>query len=995
MNDEEHKTPIYKKKRIIEDTENRTGIKKSKLTYTYTIDVKNIDDTPLRFYKGFQYINDMINVLKKINISENVERKQKSSSSDEMKIDISKEEIQNIIIDFFSNKHQINEYKKYDVAQTILKNAEWKNVMNANSNKKMPDEEKKGGAIVVPKTYRKQNSNTETLINQLDLYTGIDKFDNMHDLKEKFDEKTFVKNRCNVNNELLKSFFNLNSDSYGSIESNKDDILEKIIDEFKIRENYQITSKVNDYNVVKRELFDVLDRFTVVVDVDYGKAYELIQIYATNSDGNSNGKVSIYKGVEVNYDPAGKKSNEDIIAMNCSVLEGKTSIIYEPITVSDCADNNFEYKSEFQRLTTKSNVSLFKDDNNNSSALIEKSGLPGEYILADKVFAQKGDKNSNDFKNLISKFINFIKGVSLSEPKKFSSEHYLAKRMGDACQAIAALYLPNAILVTYDILLVVFALSIGVKHIIHSHVKVDNEKYLTLYVDNASHKIDNRIINTYNEIISYGKSNLNLFIDKSPITTFNTTDNIDWTVIEQNIPQINEMINNIYENISKNVDILKINSNNFSNESSIQIQTYVNSAPFTDNIININSDKSNENYKIFVKSLSDVNLHLNNYFLHKNYVDTIEKCMKDIDDIGGLISNFNSSISSSSSSSSASSQGLNETSTKEYVENVSKYLSSIKVLDYHLKNPVKNFTSIINTNIKPNLLKIYKNAGFSQRIKAKLCSFDKTEFETDTGYSFLEKIFLDLKKYSNNVSNTLVTKLQSIIRITNGIVLKHGDMFEKRIEDLITNIQLQPSSGIPVSSSSSSQKGGNKIINEIKTSFNYIRDLKSYYNNIVNAVDNNILYENQEKMMCLFEIYMNYNDLQIEEQYFIRNYLNIEGTDYIQEIIDFFSSNDVKNNYLKEDIDNEDIYDMYIRQANIIPRQANTPFPLPSYPPFNPGITIKSRNIKPIRVRGGIRKITRRNKNKKEKNTKQSKRYVNKKSKNNKMKLKNYTRKHK
>ena len=119
----------------------------------------------------------------------------------------------------------------------------------------------------------------------------------MHDLKEKFDEKTFVKNRCNVNNELLKSFFNLNSDSYGSIESNKDDILEKIIDEFKIRENYQITSKVNDYNVVKRELFDVLDRFTVVVDVDYGKAYELIQTYATNSDGNSNGKVSIYREV--------------------------------------------------------------------------------------------------------------------------------------------------------------------------------------------------------------------------------------------------------------------------------------------------------------------------------------------------------------------------------------------------------------------------------------------------------------------------------------------------------------------------------------------------------------------------------------------------------------------------------------------------------------------------------------------------------------------------
>ena len=196
--------------------------------------------------------------------------------------------------------------------------------------------------------------------------------------------------------------------------------------------------------------------------------------------------------------------------------------------------------------------------------------------------------------------------------------------------------------------------------------------------------------------------------------------------------------------------------------------------------------------------------------------------------------------------------------------------------------------------------------------------------------------------------------------------------------------------------------GGNIVIDEIKQSLRYIDEIKNYYNDDTETsykdVDNKIVYENQEKMMCLFEIYMNYNDLQEEEKKFIRNYLTIEGTNYIQEIIDFFNTPNVKDNYLKENITDEEMYDYDIEIQNrkkrkIIQSQGQNPQFSFNINPFNVGYAAA------IKVKGGIRKITRRNKNKKEKNTKQSKRYVNKKSKNNnknnKMKLKNYTRKHK
>ena len=1020
MNDEEHKTPIVNQ-----------------------LEIQNIDNSPFRFYKGFQHVMDMIRILKKVNITENINSEienalsslnlNKNTKSNSLKCVLQNQNVQETINDFFSDKYQMSEIKKFGISPIVVDDIVNNMVEEEAEEKK--EEMKQGGAVVVPKTYTKVGSTTPTDINPLHLFTGIDMFDNMHDLKEHFNKDVYQKNRCNINDDLLKNFFNLDTISYSVIENNKNQILKTIINKLNIEDNYIITSRTNDYNKVKDELFSVLDNFTVIVDVDYGKAYELIEKYANSTEGN--GKVSIYKGVEVNYDPAGKKSDADIIEMGCKVLEGKPSIVYEPITNADCDNNNFEYKSIFQRLSTKSNVKLLIDDNNKSSALIEKSGEPGKYILADKTFAEKGDKNSNDYKELISRFINFIKGIGdLSEPKKFSAEHYLAKRMGDACQAIAALYLPNSILVTYDILLVLFALSIGVKHIIHSHVKVGTEKLLTLYVDKTSHRIDNRTANTYNEVLSYGKiNNIAGFSDIDAVSTNNIGD-IEWDKIKTKITEINGMVSEIYGTLQQNaVDLIETHSANV-NESSRQIETYLNSVEFTRPIINTNSDMSNENYKKFIKSLNDVKLYLHNYFLHKNYVDSIKKCIDDISEFSGLISEFNSSISSSSSAASSTSQELNEQNTKEYVENVSKYLSSIKVLQSILNNPVKSFTSIINTNIKLNLIKIYKNASTSQRLKAMICSFNNSEFETNTSYSFLENVFLDLKKYSISggintiVNDTLLNnKLQSIIATSNSIVLKHGDMLSTRIDSLKTQIQAQQSTiqaqqstiqaqqstiqAQPLTEEKEEEKnadktsslamvGGNIVINEIKQSLRYIDEIKNYYNDDTETsykdVDNKIVYENQEKMMCLFEIYMNYNDLQEEEKKFIRNYLTIEGTNYIQEIIDFFNTPNVKDNYLKENITDEEMYDYDIEIQNrkkrkIIQSRGQNPQFSFNINPFNVGYTAA------IKVKGGIRKITRRNKNKKEKNTKQSKRYVNKKSKNNnknnKMKLKNYTRKHK
>jgi hypothetical protein len=54
-------------------------------------------------------------------------------------------------------------------------------------------------------------------------------------------------------------------------------MLKTIINKLNIEDNYIITSRTNDYNKVKDELFSVLDNFTVIVDVDYGVDLYLIE----------------------------------------------------------------------------------------------------------------------------------------------------------------------------------------------------------------------------------------------------------------------------------------------------------------------------------------------------------------------------------------------------------------------------------------------------------------------------------------------------------------------------------------------------------------------------------------------------------------------------------------------------------------------------------------------------------------------------------------------
>ena len=1033
----------------------------------------HIDNSPIRFYNGFQHIMDMINILKKVNITGNINSEiqnalsslnlNSNSNSKSIECILQNQNAQNTIRDFFSDKHQMSEIKKFGVLPDVIESGYIELLVNVKKEadrmivqgtepeikkKAVPEGKKKavpepesemknGGAIVIPKTYTKVDSTTLTDINQLHLFTGIDMFDNMHDLKEKFNKDVYEKNRCTINYDLLQNFFNLDTISPSVIENNKNQMLKTIINKLKIEDNYIITSRTNDYETVKSELFSVLDNFTVIVDVDYGKAYELIGNYANSQEGE--GKVSIYKGVEVNYDPAGKKSDADIRAMGCKVLEGKPYIVYEPITNADCTNIDFEYKSIFQRLSTKSNVKLLIDDNNKSSALIEKSDQPGKYILADKTFAEKGDKNSNDYKELISRFIKFIKGIgsnNLSEPKKFSAEHYLAKRMGDACQAIAALYLPNSILVTYDILLVLFALSIGVKHIIHSHVKVGSEKLLTLYVDKTSHRIDNRFANTYNEVLSYGKiNNIAGFSDIEAVSTNNIGD-INWNKITTNITEINGMVSDIYGTLNQKASDLIQQHSVKVNDSSLQIEAYLTTnIAFTTPIINTNSDMSNENYKQFIDSLNKVKLYLHNYFLHKNYMDSIQKCIDDINKFSLLIPVFNSQLTSMSSSSSSSSVSqsppVDEKNTKEYVENVSKYLSSIKILQSILNNPVKSFDSI--TNIKLNLIKIYKIASTSQRLKAMICSFINTEFETNTNYSFLENVFLDLKKYSiSGVRNTIVNdtllnnKLQSIIDTSNSIVLKHGNMLITRIDSLKTQIKAMTPTGQSLQSvsesnssdneemssatqamtptgQSMSMKGGGDVKDEIEKSLTYIDEIKMYYNNDTSTDyddnQNHIVYENQEKMMCLFEIYMNYNDLQEEEKIFISNYLTIGQINYIKKIIDFFNTN---YNYLKEDIKDEDKYDKHIeirKRMKLYEYLNNNEKKMKLEPPpfiYDNNYMFTRGYAHAVEAHGGKRKITRRKRiNKKKKNTNKNKLNKKKKYTNKRInKKRKYTRKH-
>jgi hypothetical protein len=116
-------------------------------------------------------------------------------------------------------------------------------------------------------------------------------------------------------------------------------------------------------------------------------------------------------------------------------------------------------------------------------SLIEKQ-KKNTYYMFDKSFANNTltrsdnasykaflDMVKESFRDGRAQVLDFLRAraENIVKPSKLSSEHYLAKRLGDAGQAIASRQIFNSILVTHDRVLLAFALNIGVPRIVFTH----------------------------------------------------------------------------------------------------------------------------------------------------------------------------------------------------------------------------------------------------------------------------------------------------------------------------------------------------------------------------------------------------------------------------------------------------------------------------------------------------------------------------------------------
>lgn len=191
----------------------------------------------------------------------------------------------------------------------------------------------------------------------------------------------------------------------------------KILEEIKkVKDNY-IEIEMKNSNKEKN-IFDVFDKnfsdkIIYVIDFDYGHAIELLKKY--NEKGAKN--LYIDKGVEVNYDSAGKISDSDITNKGFNIYRNSTTgmnsgVYYPPMLDDDCTNKKNDW-SPFQQFYTNRKIFLLSGTDNKSMCLMEKKSEDKKenWILTDKVFGQKGDKNEYDFSKLKDNFLELIKKI--------------------------------------------------------------------------------------------------------------------------------------------------------------------------------------------------------------------------------------------------------------------------------------------------------------------------------------------------------------------------------------------------------------------------------------------------------------------------------------------------------------------------------------------------------------------------------------------------------
>lgn len=350
--------------------------------------------------------------------------------------------------------------------------------------------------------------------------------DNHHDFSKVFDKNTFYESsipcvdpRESVMNEdvLLKTLFQLERTS---------DTPDKL---FKYEEGFAPPYQIHYKSYFPEFMNNMGDNPFIVIDMDLGGFSNELLSYLL---ANPRKTCTLYNGLEVNYDPAGKSTPRTFIRKGLTRIGKSTNQngiqLLQQIKVSNLSrislsidpkrDCDIPFQTIAQHFFTNRNIQM-NEYAQKAFSFIEKE-TPNHYYMFDKSFANKtlSVLNKTSFKKCIrmiqeavsnsrDNVLDYLRSKQIITPEKGSSEHYLAKRLGDAGQAIASREIHdsvgNSVLVTHDRVLLAFALFIKVPRIVFTHPNNESREYpISIFERNDMLNPETQKQNTFNNILS-------------------------------------------------------------------------------------------------------------------------------------------------------------------------------------------------------------------------------------------------------------------------------------------------------------------------------------------------------------------------------------------------------------------------------------------------------------------------------------------------------------
>lgn len=710
-------------------------------------------------------------------------------------------------------------------SEQISELEQWKSELNKNVKRKLNTEIVNNGNRIIVKAKRTKGGVLSDYSKQMDLIRNTDC---VHDFG--YEKCLELKVMCDYTKEhvdgikLLESVTKFNTKKGKNYVIIKTEYNEKVLD---------TTGIENIFNTHFPE------KLIYIIDFDTGEAFNLLKNYKIK---NPTKHCYVYKGVEVNYDSAGKKSDKDIIDANDegSKLEiygndprENTNVYFPPTNTDECKNTNDWLP--FQQFFTNRNIYLLSASDNKAMCLIEKKKENNEtdgYVLVDKTFGQKKDIKQYDFIGLFNKYLDYktssrnpIDVDDVSKAIKYTEEHLIAKRLGDQGQALKALYLPDSILVTHDRFLLSFALFIGVKHIIFCNY----DKTLSLYYDETAGVNPELIVENLNVKISEVKKKL-----------VNATEEMDSSEIERKVSE------------------LKTEKEREVSELKTEMDKKAENLVFPD--FTFSTDNSNTNintqYTIFINILYEqftnillYNIAKNNYDNYNNYNTTLNIAMDEEkkfqtqqDD------NYKITILTKSLTSYSNLKNIDLIENKIGKLNIKKY-RDLKIFKY---DSIRNIFRSFNPFIK------------------------ESEFENETKFSIIENIIgnffsLNFIQKNNNKNN-----IDKFVGFINGSKdkHKHGDMFSNKL-NIIYPTDIIQEGGVDPPECSVNNNDYSKIIQ---------------YKDIVESIkyplnDDSIIsyYKQEEILQLISEQYKRFLSLDdINMFYFTKLFISNTGYDYIE-----------------------------------------------------------------------------------------------------------------